>query len=118
MAKLPAVFAYEPPPQPPQPAFSNSMDWGNYPGGEPPNAGAADNRDGMGPERTASKSDGDSGMVTPPSTSDFPRIPDPHAPPGYPDSNGGEQEIADYGLNEKVEVGHSGGVQTYGLKGD
>jgi hypothetical protein len=81
---------------PPDPAFSNSMEWGNRPGDESPNPGVADDRK---VERTASKSDGDSGLKTPPSVSDFPKIPDPHAPGAV------------------GEVG-ADNVHQYGLKGD
>lgn len=44
---------------------------------------------------------------------DYPLPPDPHAPPGQID--GGDAEVADFGLNEKVEVGFDGGVHDYGL---
>ena len=107
-----SIMNYEPPPKP---AFANSMDWGNEPGGETANAGANDDRPQNFGDRLAGKSDGDSGMVTAPSVADFPKLVDPHAPPGYPDTAGGEKEISDFGLNESVEVGHDGSVHTYGL---
>ena len=47
---------------------------------------------------------------------DYPLPKDPHAPPGY-DPDGNQAETNDYGINERVEVGHDGPAQDYGLSG-
>lgn len=98
---------------PPEPAFANSMVYGNTPGMETPNPGASDDRNGGGQERHESKSDGDSGMVSAPSVADFPKLNDPHEPPGYPEN--GSDELSDYGLKETGDAGGTDSVHSYGL---
>lgn len=52
---------------------------------------------------------------------DYALPPDPHAPPGpsdiasTPHNPESPDEIADYGLNERVSVGFNGGIHEYGL---
>lgn len=48
---------------------------------------------------------------------DYPLPTDPHSPEGkdYHAQGQNGEEISDFGLNEKVEVGFNGGVHAYGL---
>lgn len=80
--------------------FSNSMEPDNMPS----------NSDSESPGSMASITAGG----TLPKKVDYPLPPDVNAPSAI---NGGSgDEISDFGVNETVEVGHKGGVSSYGLK--
>ena len=91
-----------------KPAFSNSMEDGNFPtDGDNGSNGAGD---------APAQSIGGNGayVMGSPVKVNYPLPPDPNAPPGYPEAGAGD-EISDFGLNENVEVGHKGCAQSYGL---
>lgn len=95
-------------------AFSNSMMEDNVPDGtESANAGANDDRPQAGawPERSSGYQEGG---ITPGKIT-YPLPPDPHAPPGPDAKDRNDEEISDFGMNEKVEVGHDPSQLQYGL---